>query len=94
MTETIEKRTHFIRQLLTEDLRSGKHTHITTRFPPEPNGYLHVGHAKSICLNFGLAQRYGPQVPARWTFRAGRPPCGKLCKVFARAKREAPPSGR
>ncbi|HCA89173.1 MAG TPA: glutamine--tRNA ligase, partial [Legionellales bacterium] len=58
MTETIEKRTHFIRQLLTEDLRSGKHTHITTRFPPEPNGYLHVGHAKSICLNFGLAEEF------------------------------------
>lgn len=49
---------HFIRQIINEDLASGKHTAIVTRFPPEPNGYLHIGHAKSICLNFGLAQEY------------------------------------
>ena len=49
---------HFIRSVIEEDLKSGKHTGIVTRFPPEPNGYLHVGHAKSICLNFGLAQDY------------------------------------
>lgn len=49
---------HFIRAIIEEDLKSGKHTRIVTRFPPEPNGYLHVGHAKSICLNFGLAQDY------------------------------------
>jgi glutaminyl-tRNA synthetase len=49
---------HFIRSIIEEDLKSGKHTRIVTRFPPEPNGYLHVGHAKSICLNFGLAQDY------------------------------------
>ena len=46
---------HFIRNIIEADLASGKHQHIITRFPPEPNGYLHVGHAKSICLNFGLA---------------------------------------
>ncbi|CDZ79126.1 Glutamine--tRNA ligase [Legionella massiliensis] len=58
MTESSEKRTHFIRQLVTEDLASGKHQEVITRFPPEPNGYLHVGHAKSICLNFGLAEEF------------------------------------
>jgi glutaminyl-tRNA synthetase len=49
---------NFIRTIIDADLASGKHTGIVTRFPPEPNGYLHVGHAKSICLNFGLAQDY------------------------------------
>jgi glutaminyl-tRNA synthetase len=49
---------HFIRAIVEDDLKTGKHTQIATRFPPEPNGYLHVGHAKSICLNFGLAQDY------------------------------------
>ncbi|WP_090272916.1 glutamine--tRNA ligase/YqeY domain fusion protein [Halopseudomonas litoralis] len=50
---------HFLRQIVQADLQSGKHTNIVTRFPPEPNGYLHIGHAKSICLNFGLAQEFG-----------------------------------
>ena len=49
---------HFIRSIIEADLASGKHSTVATRFPPEPNGYLHVGHAKSICLNFGLAQDY------------------------------------
>jgi glutaminyl-tRNA synthetase len=49
---------NFIRTIIDNDLASGKHTRIATRFPPEPNGYLHVGHAKSICLNFGLALDY------------------------------------
>lgn len=52
-------RTHnFITQIIDEDLTSGKHKSVHTRFPPEPNGYLHIGHAKSICLNFGLAKEY------------------------------------
>lgn len=59
MTEQTEKRAHFIRQLITDELASGKHKSVVTRFPPEPNGYLHVGHAKSICLNFGLAEEFG-----------------------------------
>ena len=50
---------HFLRQIIQADLQSGKHTNIVTRFPPEPNGYLHIGHAKSICLNFGLAKEFG-----------------------------------
>jgi glutaminyl-tRNA synthetase len=49
----------FIRDIIDSDLRSGKHTTVATRFPPEPNGYLHIGHAKSICLNFGVANEFG-----------------------------------
>ena len=51
--------TDFIREIVAEDLRTGKHAQIQSRFPPEPNGYLHIGHAKSICLNFGIAQEFG-----------------------------------
>src|SRR5947208_12882764 len=50
---------NFIRQIVEADLAAGKYGSVRTRFPPEPNGYLHFGHAKSICLNFGLAQQYG-----------------------------------
>ncbi len=57
---------NFIRGIIDEDLRSGKHQTIVTRFPPEPNGYLHIGHAKSICLNFGLARDYGGRCHLRF----------------------------
>jgi glutaminyl-tRNA synthetase len=52
------ERNDFIRDIIDDDLRAGRHTRVATRFPPEPNGYLHIGHAKSICLNFGIAQDY------------------------------------
>lgn len=56
MTE--ERRLNFLEEIIEEDLKSGKYQQIITRFPPEPNGYLHIGHASSICLNFGLTQKY------------------------------------
>lgn len=58
--------TNFIRQIIDEDLASGKHSSVHTRFPPEPNGYLHIGHAKSICLNFGIARDYQGQCNLRF----------------------------
>ena len=61
-----ERNLNFIEEIIEADLASGKHKSIITRFPPEPNGYLHIGHAKSICLNFGLAQKYGGRTNLRF----------------------------
>lgn len=61
-----EKSLNFIEEIIEQDLASGKYSSIHTRFPPEPNGYLHIGHAKSICLNFGLANKYGGKVNLRF----------------------------
>ncbi|HAL29092.1 MAG TPA: glutamine--tRNA ligase [Coriobacteriia bacterium] len=59
-------RTDFIRDIIAEDLAAGRHETIVTRFPPEPNGYLHIGHAKSICLNFGVAREFGGRCHLRF----------------------------
>ncbi len=61
-----EKSLNFIEEIIEADLAAGKYTTILTRFPPEPNGYLHIGHAKSICLNFGLGVKYGGQTNLRF----------------------------
>ena len=66
MNEADARPTNFIRQIIDEDLATGKHTSVHTRFPPEPNGYLHIGHAKSICLNFGIAKDYQGQCNLRF----------------------------
>jgi glutaminyl-tRNA synthetase len=65
--ETEAARSNFIRDIIIEDVRNGKNgARVQTRFPPEPNGYLHIGHAKSICLNFGLAQEFGGKCNLRF----------------------------
>jgi glutaminyl-tRNA synthetase len=66
MAETDSRPTNFIRQIIDKDINEGLHTKIQTRFPPEPNGYLHIGHAKSICLNFGIVQDYQGQCNLRF----------------------------
>jgi glutaminyl-tRNA synthetase len=66
MTQRPPSASNFIRQAVEADLASGRHKSIVTRFPPEPNGYLHFGHAKSICLNFGLALEYGGRCNLRF----------------------------
>src|SRR5450631_2200356 len=65
-TESTPPSSNFLRTIIDDDLASGKHQMIVTRFPPEPNGYLHIGHAKSICLNFGLAQQFGGRCHLRF----------------------------
>lgn len=65
MSDTAEKSLNFIEQIITEDLESGKHKEIITRFPPEPNGFLHIGHAKSIALNFGLGKAFSGKTNLR-----------------------------
>ncbi|RJQ56688.1 MAG: glutamine--tRNA ligase/YqeY domain fusion protein [Actinobacteria bacterium] len=65
-TPSSSKRTDFIREIVASDLREGRHQTVVTRFPPEPNGYLHIGHAKSICLNFGIAEEFGGRCHLRF----------------------------
>ena len=61
MAEVLKEPTNFIEQIINADIESGKVTEIQTRFPPEPNGYLHIGHVKSMLVNFGTAQKYRPR---------------------------------
>ncbi len=63
---TVNESLNFLEEIIAADLASGKFNSILTRFPPEPNGYLHIGHAKSICLNFGLALKYGGKTNLRF----------------------------
>jgi glutaminyl-tRNA synthetase len=66
MSERTRRLSNFLTDIIEADLESGRHTTVATRFPPEPNGYLHIGHAKSICLNFGLAAQYGGRCHMRF----------------------------
>ena len=66
LNEPAEKKLNFLEEIIESDLASGKCESILTRFPPEPNGYLHLGHAKSLCINFGLAQKYGGKTNLRY----------------------------
>ncbi|MFT5430198.1 MAG: glutaminyl-tRNA synthetase [Myxococcota bacterium] len=64
--DTAPARSDFVRDMISEHLESGRHKHVVTRFPPHPNGYLHIGHAKSICLNFGVAEQFGGRCHLRF----------------------------
>src|SRR5689334_23660146 len=67
VSEVNKESLNFLEQIVEEDIRSGKHAgRVHTRFPPEPNGYLHIGHAKSICLNFGLGIKYNGKTNLRF----------------------------
>ena len=66
-TNEIKERMNFIEQIVDNDLKEGKNDgRLQTRFPPEPNGYLHIGHAKAICMDFGIAERFGGKCNQRF----------------------------
>ena len=66
MENTEKRAANFIEEFINEDLASGRYDHVRTRFPPEPNGYLHIGHAKALCIDFGIAQKYGGKCNLRF----------------------------
>ena len=65
MEEIVKSNSNFIHDIIDEELASGKNTRVQTRFPPEPNGYLHIGHAKAICIDFSTAEKYGGECNLR-----------------------------
>ncbi|MBR5009909.1 MAG: glutamine--tRNA ligase, partial [Clostridia bacterium] len=66
MAETERTAQNFIEEFVEEDLANGRFDHVRTRFPPEPNGYLHIGHVKALCIDFGIAQKYGGKCNLRF----------------------------
>ena len=66
MDEMEKKQKNFIEEIVEEDLRTGRVKEIHTRFPPEPNGYLHIGHTKAMCIDFGIADKYGGKCNLRF----------------------------
>ena len=66
MSEVEKRAANFIEEFVEEDLESGRYDHVRTRFPPEPNGFLHIGHVKALCIDFGIAQKYGGKCNLRF----------------------------
>ena len=66
MADTERTAQNFIEEFVEEDLANGRFDHVRTRFPPEPNGYLHIGHVKALCIDFGIAQKYGGKCNLRF----------------------------
>ena len=66
MSEVEKRAANFIEEFVEEDIASGRYDHVRTRFPPEPNGFLHIGHAKALCIDFGIAQKYGGKCNLRF----------------------------
>ena len=66
MSEVEKRAANFIEEFVEEDIASGRYDHVRTRFPPEPNGFLHIGHAKALCIDFGIAEKYGGKCNLRF----------------------------